>query len=152
MAQAGAAQRSLAEVGGKRRVVLLVARAGVVNAVDPEGAIVESALQGDPEGNKRHRLAHNAIADKLNKYMRKYKSLGAVERVTEADYIIFFNLLEYRRILYRPYPYGELYVIARGRAGAAAQAQVLWRSKKVQYAGDAARDLIKALRAARGEG
>ena len=149
MSPSGSVRGSLSEINGKRRVVLLVARAAVVNAVDPEGAVIESALRGDQEGNKRHRLAHNAIGEKINKYIRKYRSMTAAEGVADADYILFFNLLEYRRILYRPYPYGELYVIVKGAP--ASPPRIVWKSKKVQYAGDAAGELIKDLRTARGE-
>ncbi len=142
---------SLAEVSGKRRILLLVARATALDARDPQRPIIERALRADPQENRRHRLAFNELAAKLNKYIRKYQSIGATDRLAEADFIIFFNLLEYRRILYRPYPYGELYVIAKGAPGGQTPPHVVWKSKKVQHATDAIGDLIKELRTARGE-
>lgn len=109
--------------------------------------MIEEVLKSDPRPNRRYRSAYNTIAGKLNKFMSRYKSMSAVWRIEEADYIIFFNLLEYRWPLGSPYPYGELFVIVKAQPGA----RVIWKSKKVQWAGDAADDLIKDLRLLQGE-
>ena len=36
------------------------------------------------------------------------------DRIADADYIIYFNVVEYRKILDTVYPYGELFVIVKG--------------------------------------
>ena len=144
---------SLSEVSRMRRVVLLVSKLGVTDAYDPERVVIEKVMRGDPRENKRHGLAHNEVAHVINGYIRRYKSLRSAGRLDEADFIVFFNVLGYRRILYRWYSYGELYVIAKGaQGGEAAQPRIVWKSKKVRLALDAARELIKELKSARGEG
>ena len=71
--------------------------------------------------------------------------------MSEADYVIFFNVVEFRRILNTPYPYGELFVIVKGSPEMLKPPRVVWRAKKVLFAEDAISDLIKDLKAVRGE-
>jgi hypothetical protein len=130
---------------------MLVGRLAVMDASDPERVVIEHALGGDPRENERHRPAYNEIARVLNRYVRKYKSLVSAESVGEADFIIFFDLLEYRRILYDRYPFGVLYVVVKGTQDGATRPHVVWKSRKVQEAGDATRELVKELRFLRGE-
>ena len=66
--------------------------------------------------------------------------------------MIFFNVVEFRRILNTFYPYGELYVIVKGSPEELKPPRVVWRAKKVLFAEDAIGDLIKDLKAVRGEG
>lgn len=135
---------SLSEIANKRNALLMIKRASVLDASGGRSSLIEEALKYDPRQSRRYRSAYNVIAGKLNKFMRKHSSMSAVGSVEEADYIIFFNLLEYRRPLGVPHPYGELFVIMlNSQAGA----RVIWKSKKVQWAGDAADDLINDLRA-----
>jgi hypothetical protein len=140
---------SLREVREKKRALLLVLRSGVIDTTDNDRAMIEFALKADPQ-NRRYRLAYETIASKLNNYIRKYKSMSAAAQLSDADYIIFFNLLEYRRILNTTYPYGELFVIVKGTA-AETRPHVVWKSKKIQWAGDAVNNLIKDLKSIRGE-
>jgi len=49
------------------------------------------------------------------------------------------------------YPYGELIVIIKQNADAKMGLGVVWKSRKIQWAGDAIKDLIKDLKTARGE-
>jgi hypothetical protein len=133
----------------KKRALLLVLRSGVIDTTDSDRAMIEFALKADPQ-NRRYRLAYETIASKLNNYIRKYKSMTAAAQLNDADYIIFFNLLEYRRILNTTYPYGELFVIVKGTA-AETRPHVVWKSKKIQWAGDAVNNLIKDLKSIRGE-
>ena len=140
---------SLREVREKKRALLLVLRSGVIDTTDSDRAMIEFALKADPQ-NRRYRLAYETIASKLNNYIRKYKSMTAAAQLNDADYIIFFNLLEYRRILNTTYPYGELFVIVKGTA-AETRPHVVWKSKKIQWAGDAVNNLIKDLKSIRGE-
>jgi hypothetical protein len=137
---------SISEIAHKRRALLLVKRAGVVDARGGISAVIEEALKSDPRQSRRYRLAFATIASKLNKFIRKYKSLTPVERLEEADYVIFFNLLEYRRPLGVPYPYGELFVIVNPQPGAQGGPRVVWKSRKAQWAEDAVDELLDELR------
>jgi len=60
-------------------------------------------------------------------------------------------VVEYRRILNAVYPYGELFVIVKGSPQDSKPPRIVWRAKKVLFAGDAIRDLIRDLKAFRGE-
>ena len=143
-------RNSLEEVRAKKRALLLVFRSGVIDTEDNERAVIELALKADPQ-SKRYRLTYDLIAQRLNRYINKYKSMTAAAQLSDADYIIFFNLLEYRRILNATYPYGELFVIVKGDPSVEQPPRVVWKSKKVQWAGDAVRELIKEFRALRRE-
>jgi hypothetical protein len=142
---------SLAEVRDKRNALLIVFKSRVIDAGDREGSIIDDVLHADPEPKGRYRWVYTQLAKKLNKYMRKYRSLSAARALSEADYVIFFNVVEYRRILNTPYPYGELFVIVKGSPEELKPPRVVWRAKKVLFAEDAIGDLIKDLKALRGE-
>lgn len=142
---------SLSEVRDKRNALLIVFKSRVIDASDRESAIIDDVLHADPVPKGRYRWVYTQLAKKLNKYIRKYKSLTAANGLSEADYVIFFNVVEFRRILNTPYPYGELFVIVKGSPEELKPPRVVWRAKKVLYAEDAIGDLIKDLKAARGE-
>ena len=108
-------------------------------------------LKADPEPKGRYRWVYNIIAQKLNKYIRKHKSLIPARVLSEADYVIYFNVVEFRRILYTYYPYGELFVIVKGSPEKLKPPRVVWRTKKMLFAEDAIGDLIKDLKILRGE-
>ncbi|HEY0408390.1 MAG TPA: hypothetical protein VGC89_21830 [Pyrinomonadaceae bacterium] len=135
---------SLAELVDKHWVLLLVKRSAVFDVRDGQSALIEEALKPDLRPVRRYRMAFNTIAGKLNKFLKKRRNMGAVDRVEDADFVVFFNLLEYRWPLGAPYPYGELFVIIKPESGA--KGRIVWKSKKVQWAGDAADDLIDDLR------
>jgi hypothetical protein len=134
---------SLSEIAGKRNALLLIKKASILEASGGSSSMIEEVLKYDPRQSRRYRSAYNVIAGKLNKFMRKHKGMSAVGSIGEADYIIFFNLLEYRRPLGIPHPYGELFIIM---LTSQTKARIVWKSKKVQWAGDAADDLINDLR------
>ena len=144
---------SLAEVRDKRNVLLIVFKSRVidVNVDERERAIIEDVLKADPEPKGRYRWVYSQLAAKLNKYMRKYKSLSAATDLSDADYVIFFNVVEFRRILNTIYPYGELFVIVKGSPETLKPPRVVWKAKKVLFSEDAIGDLIKDLKAIRGE-
>ena len=142
---------SLEEVRDKRNALLVVYKSRVIDASDREGAIIDDVLKADPQPKGRYRWVYGQLANKLNKYIAKYKSLSAASALSEADYVIFFNVVEFRRILNTPYPYGELFVIVKGSPETLKPPRVVWRAKKVLYAEDAIGDLIKDLKAVRGE-
>ncbi|HKP80426.1 MAG TPA: hypothetical protein VJT69_00340 [Pyrinomonadaceae bacterium] len=144
---------SLAEVRDKRNVLLVVFKSRVidVDAGDRERGIIEDVLKADPQPKGRYRWVYSQLASKLNKYMRKYRSLSAAKELAEADYVIFFNVVEFRRILNTIYPYGELFVIVKGSPETLKPPRVVWKARKVLFAEDAIGDLIKDLKALRGE-
>jgi hypothetical protein len=146
-----ATDNSLAEVRDKHNALLIVFKSRVIDASDREGAIIDDVLHADPVPRGRYRWVYSQLAKKLNKYINKYKSLSAANGLSEADYVIFFNVVEFRRILNTPYPYGELFVIAKGSPEELKPPRVVWRAKKVLFAEDAIGDLIKDLKAVRGE-
>jgi hypothetical protein len=142
---------SLEEVRNKRSALLVVFKSRVIDASDRERAIIDDVLRADPHPKGRYRWVYTQLARKLNKYITKYKSLSAASGLSEADYVIFFNVVEFRRILNTPYPYGELFVIVKGSPEELKPPRVVWRAKKVLFAEDAISDLIKDLKAVRGE-
>ncbi|HEX7333333.1 MAG TPA: hypothetical protein VF290_17655 [Pyrinomonadaceae bacterium] len=142
---------SLEEVRDKRNVLLVVFKSRVIDVGDRERAIIEDVLKADPQPKGRYRWVYSQLAAKLNKYMRKYRSLSAATELSEADYVIFFNVVEFRRILNTMYPYGELFVIVKGSPEQLKPPRIVWKARKVLFAEDAIGDLIKDLKALRGE-
>jgi len=142
---------SLAEVRDKHSALLLVFKSQVVDVVDRESAIIDDVLKADPHPQGRYRWVYTQLAKKLNKYIHKYKSLSAATELSDADYVIFFNVVEFRRILNTVYPYGELFVIVKGSPEKLKAPRVVWRGRKVLVAEDAIGDLIRDLKAVRGE-
>jgi len=142
---------SLEEVRDKRSALLVVFKSRVVDVNDRERAIIDDVLKADPNPTGRYRWVYSQLARKLNKYIHKYKSLTAAREMSTADYVIFFNVVEFRRILNTPYPYGELFVIVKGSPETLKPPRVVWRARKVLYAEDAIGDLIRDLKAVRGE-
>jgi hypothetical protein len=145
-------ENSLEEVRNKHNVLLVVYKSRIIDAGDRERAIIEDVLKADPQPKGRYRWIYTQLAKKLNKYIDKYKSIRAARELSEADYVIFFNVVEVRRILNTPYPYGELFVIVKGSPEMLRPPRVVWRARKVLFAEDAIGDLIKDLKAVRGEG
>ena len=143
---------SLAEVRDKRSALLVVFKSRVLDVSDNERAIIDDVLKADPHPQGRYRWVYSQLAKKLNSYIHKYKSLSAASELSDADYVIFFNVVEVRRILNTPYPYGELFVIVKGSPEKFKPPRVVWRARKVLFAEDAIGDLIKDLKAIRGEG
>jgi hypothetical protein len=144
-------QGSLHELKGKRAVLLVVARSEVLDAREPGRSIIESAYKTTLRQSQRYRFTYNTFAKKLNSYMKKHGSITAVEHAADADFIVFFNLLEYRRSLGVYYAYGETYVISNHPPSSGNPPRILWKSRKVMWAEDSANELIKDLKAARGE-
>jgi len=142
---------SLSEIRDKQNALLVVFKSRVVDVSDRERAIIEDVLKADPHPKGRYSWVYNQLARKLNNYMRKYRSLSAAKELSQADYVICFNVVEFRRILNTPYPYGELFVIVKGSPETLKPPRVVWRAKKMLFADDAIGDLIKDLKAVRGE-
>lgn len=151
VARSAHAGSSLTEVRDKHSVLLVVFRSRVVDASGGERAIIEDVLKADPRPRGRFRRVHTQIARKLDKYARKYRSLYPANGLADADYVIYFNVLEFRRILDGTYPYGELFVIVKGSPEELKPPHIVWRANKVLFAEDAIGNLIKELKAVRGE-
>jgi hypothetical protein len=144
---------SVEELRNSRRVLLMVRRSVVVDSRGPAYTVLNEAYGPDAgERSGRYPRLFNLLAGKLNRYMRKYQSISAASDVSDADFIIFFNLLEYRRPLGVPYPYGELFVILNDKSKTRPP-RIVWKTRKSPvWAEDAIGDFIKDLKAVRGEG
>ena len=144
---------SLAELKNRRRVILLVRRSAVVDSRGRADALLKEAYAAGAAGaSLRYPRIYNSLAQHLNRYMNKYQSISSVRSVPEAEFIIFFNLLEYRRPLGYPYPYGELFVILNDTANGR-RPRVIWKTRKnSMWVEDAVKDLIRDLKTVRGEG
>lgn len=141
----------LTDLRNKQRALLIVFKSRVVSVDNRERAIINDVLKADPLPKGRYRWVYNEMAKKLNKYIRKYGSLKSARDLTDAEYVIFFNVVEFRRILNAVYPYGELFVIVKGSPQDLKPARIVWRAKKVRVSTDAIDDLIKDLKTLRGE-
>jgi hypothetical protein len=142
---------SVADLRNSRRVLLLVRRGGVIDSRGLARTIIGEAYREDPDARLRYPRLFNTLARKLNNYMRKYGSITAVKNIADTDFIILFNLLEYRRTLGYLYPYGELFVILNDRLNGKPP-RIVWRTRKSpMYAEDAINDLIKEMKTVRGE-
>jgi hypothetical protein len=146
-----AENNSLSEIRDKQNALLLVFKSRVIDAGDRERAIIDDVLKADPQPKGRYRWVYSQLAQKLNNYIRKYGSMTPANELAAADYVIFFNVVEFRRILNTPYPYGELFVIVKGSPETLKPPRVVWRAKKMLIAEDAIGNLIKDLKAVRGE-
>ncbi|HYV82430.1 MAG TPA: hypothetical protein VE931_02885, partial [Pyrinomonadaceae bacterium] len=91
------AGNSLEEVRDMHSVMLVVYKSRVIDAGDRERAIIDDVLKADPQPKGRNRWVYTQLAKKLNKYIQKYNSIRAARELSEADYVIFFNVVEFRR-------------------------------------------------------
>jgi hypothetical protein len=151
---AGVEYGSLEEIKYKRSAMLLVGRSLSVDARTPTKVSAEDVRRALEEPRARiNSNAYRIIGRKMNKYIRKYKSMTSVETRTDAEFFIIFKIMQERRsfIDNQPYSYGKLFVVVPGDGGAR-RPRVVWESKGVQMlAEDATGDLIKALKELRGE-
>ena len=142
---------TLSDLADKQRALLVVFKSRVVDANNDDRAIINDVLRGDRLPRGRYAWVYNELAGKLNKYMNKHGSMLAARNLAEAEYVIFFNVVEFRRIINALYAYGELFVIVKGSPKDLKPPRIVWRAKKIRIAGDAMRDLIKDLKTFRGE-
>lgn len=148
----GVVTGSLSELSGKRRVLLIVERSSVLDASGQAKAILSEVYETEGEARRPFARIYNVIARKLNKYMTRHQSISAARNLSEAEFIVLFNLLEYRRLLGRPYPYGELFVILNDRSNGH-EPRIVWKTRKTpMWAEDAIDDFIRELKTMRGEG
>ena len=126
---------------------LLVIRPRTVSAGDPALGVAEAVRKRDVTERRLGRL-HNAIAIMLHKYGQKDGSMTAARSPEQADYVVVFNLLQFKRTLNGVYPTGEMYLVAYSEPG---PPRVLWKTPKEMFYDDATKNLIKALKQSRGE-
>lgn len=139
---------SLAELRTKHRVWLIVHRSALLDAQGTEEPILSEVYKGGTPWQNYPRT-YNLIAKKLNKYMQQHQSISSARTITEAEFIIYFNVLEIRRPLGVPYAYGELFIILNEPP----HARIIWKTKgHGMFAEDAVSAFISDLKAARGEG
>jgi len=150
-ARANHTSGSLSEIGYRHRALLLVLRSGVVSADQDDREIVDLALKAEPEAPKKHQAVYTVLAKKLNKYIRKYRSLSAAHELSDADCVILFNVVEYRKILDGSYAFGELFVIIKSAPDMERTPRVVWKSKRVSWVADAVDEFLRALKKSRGE-
>lgn len=141
----------LSDIHLRDKALVVVLKSSVVSADDTDNSIIDSVLRADPYSTVRHHTVYWTLARKLNSYIRKHKSLSAATDISEADFVIFFSLVEYRRILNEAYPFGELYVIAKGEPQSQRPPRIIWKSNKIMWAGDAVSNFLKDLKNIRGE-
>jgi hypothetical protein len=143
---------SLYELRDKRRVLLMVRRSTVVDTSGPTKEILAEAFKDQTDSSMRFPRTYNTLARKLNNYMRKHQSISAARSLEEAEFIVLFNVLEFRRPLGVPHPYGELYVILKEQ-GTGKQPRIIWKTRKnSMWVEDAINDLLKELKSSRREG
>jgi len=143
---------SISELRDKQRALLVVFKSRVINVENRERAIIDDVLKADMQPKGRYRFVYNELAHKLNKYIRKYGSLSSARDLADAEYVIYFNVVEFRRILNAVYPYGELFVIVKGSPRESKPPRIVWQAKKMMVGTDAVGEFVKALKALRGEG
>jgi hypothetical protein len=150
---------SLSEIRDKQRVLLLVGRSSVIDCRDMAQSILAEAARPENRTHRGNAEAYETIAQKLNAYVDKYKSLSITEDIQSADFIIVFNVLQMRRNVtpqFGPlpeplYPFGEMFVIAY-EPNSRQHSRIIWRSKKeLMWVKDAIRDFINELKSVRGE-
>ncbi len=142
-----AVKGSLAELRDKRKVWLIVRRSALLDVSGAEASIMAEVYK---EGNARTTFprTYNLIAKKLNKYMHEHQSISAAQSLRDAEFVIFFNVLEIRRPLGTPYAYGELFVILNERSNP----RIIWKTRKNGMFVDNAIDaMLSDLKDARGE-
>jgi hypothetical protein len=143
---------TISELHDKQRAWLVVFKSRVVDAGNADKAIIEDVLKAEALPRGRYRHVYNELARKLNKYIRKYGSLTSAKNLGDAEYVIFFNVVEFRRILNAVYPWGELFIIVKGSPQETKPPRIVWRASKMMVGTDAIGDFLKALKALRGQG
>lgn len=145
---------SLSEIRYKRRALLLTNKNFLVDTRGPARAVLSTISNAQQSARRYvHAPAHNIIGKKLNKYIRAYKSMGSVEDMAEADFIIVFHVMRETPsfIPHRPFVFGEMFVVLNGSAQDP-RPRIIWQTKKeLTSAEDAVGAFIKDLKSVRGE-
>lgn len=138
---------ALSELKDKQRVWLIVRRGAVLDARSADASVI-AEVNREVSHRTSFPRTYNLIAKKLNKYMKEHRSISAARNLSDAEFILFFNVLEIRRPLGTPYAYGELFVILNTKQGR----RILWKTRNSgKFVDDAVSDFISELKAIRGE-
>lgn len=144
---------SLSEIKNRRRALLLTNRNSLIDSRGSAHSVLSTIYQSQTTRRFGHQYAHNIIGRKLNKYIRSHRSLGAVERLADADFIIVFNVLRESPSFMpaQPYVYGEMFVVLNG-SPQDPRPRIIWQTEKeLTKAEDAVGMFIKQLKIVRGE-
>lgn len=144
---------SLNELRGKRRVLLMVRRSSIIDTREQAKTIIAEAFKASELNSPvRFPRTYNTLARKLNNYMRKHQSMSAARDIQDAEFIVLFNLLEFRRPLGVPHAFGELFVILN-ETGDGKKPRIIWKTRKTSvWVEDAINDFLKDLKFYRQEG
>lgn len=140
---------SLDEIRDKQNMALVIVRSSVLDVTGDDEPIIREAMAAEPRLASRYRSTYNVIARKIDQYIRKYRSLRSADQTSQADFIVYFKLVEYRRMLNGFYPYGEMFVIINPET--TGSPRIIWRTSKIVFAEDAIKELLRDLKVARGE-
>ena len=135
------------EIKGKPHAQLIVIRSEVIDASGNSAVSAIDAVRAGTTTDHRYAYVYSVIGRKLNKYIRKYRTVTAVTNASQADFFVVFNLLGYRHVLYSYYPYGEMFVVTNSSD----DIRLLWKTQKAMSAEDAANKLIEALKVINGQ-
>ena len=89
----GVVHGSMMDIRDKRRVLLLTSKSYVVDSRGSARSVLNEIYQNPASARPRHSPAYNIIGRQLNKYIRKYQSLSAVEHLANADFVIAFKVV-----------------------------------------------------------
>ncbi len=142
------------EIRNKKHVLLLVTKSAVIDVRDPAKVALDDYARALRDHEfKFHGSAFRTIAGRLNKYIRKYRSLSAVTKARDADFIIIFKVMKESGsfIPTQPFARGKMFVVMHGTSEDP-RPRIVWESKgELRLAESATDDFIKALRTLRGE-
>ena len=138
---------TLEEIRDKRKAHLMIITSDVVDVRSPEAGVAQAVQNYKPETGRQRRV-YLDIAKRLNKYIRKYGSMVGVNEPSDAEFLVVFNLLRYRRILYSLYASGEMYVLINRPNQ---PVRILWKTGKEMLSEDATSKLIEVLKQFRRE-
>ena len=138
---------SLEEIRNLKKAHLMIFSSDVVDVREPESGVARAVRNHKPVTGRQLRV-YTEIARRLNKYIRKYGSMVGVTEPESAEFIIAFNLLRYRRILYSLYASGEMYIVINRPDE---PVRILWKTEKEMLSEDATTKLLEALKMLRRE-
>ena len=141
----------ISDIKGMRRALLVVSRSLAVDIRGQTHAVFKEVFGG--RGPGRHKYAYDLIAKRLERYAQESRALQAVETLPEAEFIIVYKVVSQVRSFDpdEPFVFGTMYVILN-KTPERPRPTLVWRTRGDRTSpDDAARDLIKALKDARGE-
>ncbi len=136
-----------------RRVLLVTSKSLTADARGPARGVLEDVFRRPEAALRRHEYASQVIGKRLNRYIRRHRSMTAVESLAEAEFVIVFKVLNEQPsfIPTQPHVYGEMFVILN-RSETRPRPVIVWWTKHNQTSiEDAVKDFLDDLRELRGE-